>query len=417
MRKEKGAIVVEATIALTAFIFAIYMILSLVTMCMVQAKIGVALNTAAKEISQYSYLYYALGADTLDQKISEGTADAKKLVEDTIDGVDKFTTAMGAAGEKTASGNFQDAISDLENAGTTANSLFTKYAKNLKNNPKEFLIGMGKMAGNELKEEAKVIMAQFLAKMFMQKNLMAGPEDNPDQFLRRYGVVNGMDGLDFRYTSFLQNGQSNKIQLVVTYDIRVIDLLNIDYKFKIRQCSKTTAWGRGISVIKPEAPSSSPNPDAAPDAQSTCWDQNPLERGKRIVENEKKNFTYTDSGKGFDAYDPQGGANEFVTITSLDTHKDSYSKAETITSKLQEAYGGMSKKVAVMEKEITVQDQNGQMVTLSSDPDSRSYRVILVVPDDADLELVHKAVGAFESRNRNAKVTIKQGYGSPSEKN
>lgn len=58
MKKQKGAIVVEATIALSAFMFAIFTILSIVNICFIQARLGVALNTAAKEISQYSYLYY-----------------------------------------------------------------------------------------------------------------------------------------------------------------------------------------------------------------------------------------------------------------------------------------------------------------------------------------------------------------------
>lgn len=57
-KREKGAIVIEATISLTVFIFAILTILSLVDIAYVQAKMSVALNSAAKEISQYSYLYY-----------------------------------------------------------------------------------------------------------------------------------------------------------------------------------------------------------------------------------------------------------------------------------------------------------------------------------------------------------------------
>jgi hypothetical protein len=42
---------------------AIFIILSIITICYAQAKIGTALNAAAKEISQYTYLYYALNGD------------------------------------------------------------------------------------------------------------------------------------------------------------------------------------------------------------------------------------------------------------------------------------------------------------------------------------------------------------------
>ena len=51
-KKERGAIVVEATISLTAFIFAIFTILMIVDVCYTQAKISTALNSATKEISQ-----------------------------------------------------------------------------------------------------------------------------------------------------------------------------------------------------------------------------------------------------------------------------------------------------------------------------------------------------------------------------
>ena len=54
MRKENenGAIVVEATISLSVFIFVIFTILSIVNICYIQAKMSTALDTAAREISQ-----------------------------------------------------------------------------------------------------------------------------------------------------------------------------------------------------------------------------------------------------------------------------------------------------------------------------------------------------------------------------
>jgi hypothetical protein len=45
--REKGAIVVEATISLTVFIFTIFIILSVVDICYIQAKIGNSMCSAA----------------------------------------------------------------------------------------------------------------------------------------------------------------------------------------------------------------------------------------------------------------------------------------------------------------------------------------------------------------------------------
>lgn len=73
----RGAIVVEATIALTTFIFAIFIILSVVDICYVQSKMSVALNSASKEMSQYAYLYSALGLD--EYMSGEGEKVLKRL--------------------------------------------------------------------------------------------------------------------------------------------------------------------------------------------------------------------------------------------------------------------------------------------------------------------------------------------------
>ena len=57
MREQKGYITIEATIVLSIYIFAFMMIFSLIHICRAQMKISVAINNAAKEISEYSYLY------------------------------------------------------------------------------------------------------------------------------------------------------------------------------------------------------------------------------------------------------------------------------------------------------------------------------------------------------------------------
>ncbi len=407
MRNEKGAIVVEATIALTAFIFAIFTILSVVNICFIQAKIGVSLNTAAKEISQYSYLYYAFGADGLDAKLSEGTEESKQLATDTIDGVGTFMDSLSNASNSAQSGDFDNMISSIQSGADNVDSLITQYADQLKDDPKGFIIGMGKMAANELKEEGKVILAQILAKTFMQKNLMSDAGDDPDAFLKRYKVVDGMDGLDFDYTTFLAGGKSNEIQLVVTYDVQVIKLLNIDFKFKIRQCSKTTAWGNGISILSPE------QNNAAPD--TSVWDNASFtQRGQIIVDSEKGNYPYSGSGDGFDAYNNDNGTNEFITITSINTHDASYQTSDGIKRRLAAEYNSLYSDVESLGETITVTDQSGQSTTISSNTENRTYRVVLVVPDDADLSIVAQAVNDFKATYPGVEVSVRQGYGSPS---
>lgn len=60
LKSESGSVTVEATISLSAFMFAIVTILTIINICIVQARVSYAINTTAKEISQYSYLYGAV---------------------------------------------------------------------------------------------------------------------------------------------------------------------------------------------------------------------------------------------------------------------------------------------------------------------------------------------------------------------
>lgn len=406
MKRERGAIVVEATIALSAFIFAIFTILSIVNICFIQAKIAVSLNAAAKEISQYSYLYFALNVDDLEARFNEGTQDSKKLAQDTIDGVGTFMDSLSGAANSAGNGDIDEMMNQLDKGTASVDSLVTKYSDQLRDDPKGFIMGMGKMAANELKEEAKVLLAQVLAKTFMQKNLMSDANDDPDAFLRRHNVVDGMDGLNFNYSAMLPYGTST-IQLVVTYDVQVVQLLNIDYKFKIRQCSKTTAWGNGISIMHPDTSTPMPTGDS-------IWDMDSdTQRGKLLVQAERDKYQYTGSGDGFDAYDPKN--NEFIGITSVNTHDDSYQTADDLAARLKAEYREAERQVSELGETVTVQDENGNTVELSSDPDTRTYEIVLVVPDDADPALLEEAIKKFHEQYPDVDVTIVQDYGSPTE--
>ena len=244
---ERGAVVVEGIISLTTFMFAIFTLLSIVNICYIQARMTTALTSAAKEISQYSYFYYKFGIDELDAKMAAGTEDERALADKTVTGVASLMDSVSNASNSFQTGDFDNMVKEIDGATGTASGLVDQYADRLAEDPKGFILGMGKMMGNELKEGGKALLCQALAKAFMKKNLKASPDDDPDAFLKRYKVVGGMSGLDFKYTTFLQNGTSNLIQLVVTYKVKVIELLNIDFEYTFRHCVKTTAWGRGVS--------------------------------------------------------------------------------------------------------------------------------------------------------------------------
>ena len=399
--RERGAVVVEAVISMTAFIFTMLIILSIADIAYTQSKMAVALNSAAKEISQYCFLYYKFQLDKANSALDEGTEGAQKTVEDTVAGLGQMMDSFGEAGSDFEEGKFDSAVNSLMNGADSAHQTVSNLAGDIAEDPKAFLIGMGKLAGREVTEAAKVYLGQIMAKAFMSKNLQSFAGDDPDAFLRRLHVVDGMDGLDFQYTSLMAYGSSNEIQLVCTYQVKVVQLLNTDFTFTFRQTARTLAWGDGASLVTP---------------RSIWTSMAPAARGRYIVGKETEGYAYTSSGQGFDAYVNSGGKNQFVTITTIDTTSGSYQDVDGIKNRLSKNFDDMYAGVARLGSSVTVTGSSGE-VTVDSDPATRSYQIVLVLPegtDDAYKAMVNEAISQLQAKYPDADldVKVKEGYGS-----
>lgn len=399
--RERGAVVVEAVLSMTAFIFTMLIILSITDIAYTQSKMAVALNSAAKEISQYCYLYYKFQLDEVNAAQSDGTQGAQKTVEDTMAGLGQMMDSFGSAGADFEEGNFDSAVNSLMSGADSANRTVSDLADQVAEDPKAFLVGMGKLAGREVTEAAKVYLGQIMARAFMSKNLKSFAGDDPDAFLRRLHVVDGMDGLDFQYTSLMAYGSSNEIQLVCTYKVRVMRLLNTDFTFTFRQAARTQAWGDGVSLVTP---------------RSVWTSMTPVSRGKYIVGQEKAGYVYTSSGQGFDAYVNSGGKNEFVSITTIDPTSGSYQDVDGIKNRLSGCFSDMYEGVAALDSSVTVTKNNGQ-TAVDSDPATRTYRIVLVLPEKTDAvyrDRVNEAITQLKAKypDTTLEVEVKQGYGS-----
>ena len=368
--KENGAIVVEATVALTAFIFAILIILQLVNICYVQSKMAVALNSASKEMSQYSYLYTVLG---LDKHMS------------------------GSGGE---SSEFMGSLSEVLNEISDGTSDISAELSGMFANTGDIA------AGDSASEYIKDGIGMGLASQLVKKNLKSFEGDTADAFLHRNHVVGG---LNFLYTSFLTNENQDEIDLVVTYKIQVLKLLNTEFQFNFVQRSQCKAWGKGVSIK---------NPSESATASSSIWDTGQLSRGKAIIANEKKYYSYTSSGDMYHAYNPAN--NEFVRIRTIDTNDKTYKNSnppeKAIENALESSFSHMEG-ISDLGKQINVANSAGKDTVLNSDPNTRNYKLVVVVPENADLSTLNSAARAFEAEKAlegyNVSVEIKPGYGSP----
>ncbi len=368
--EEGGAVIVEATIALTTFVFAIYIILSIVDICYVQAKMGIALNSTAKEMSQYAYMYEVFGvSDMMDQKGGEHASS--NLME-------SFSGFLGKISNSTA--DFSEKISGVFD-GASKQAASDDAAEYLSNT-----LGMG------------------LAQILIQKNLCSYEGESADAFLRKLHVKDGFSGLNFLNTTFLTDPSHSKVSLIVHYEVEIVRLLDTSYTFKFIQKAETKAWTSGVSASSGGVTASQ---------KTTIWDTGWGTRGKAIVTSEKKNYTYTSTGDGFHAFDPK--KNEFVKIRSIDTTTQTNQTSAEIQKQLQQTYRTMEESVSKLGENIPLQ-KNGKDTTAKSDPATRKYEVVLVVPDSSDMKVINQAITDFKKVYPGVEVTVKTGYGDPAPK-
>ncbi|MCR5342265.1 MAG: hypothetical protein K6E70_02730 [Butyrivibrio sp.] len=252
--REKGSVIVEASLSLSFFMFFIITLLTFINICTAQAKIGIALNESAKEISQYGYLYSLTGLnETQQRKYKEGDtnrADIDACLNATEQVKDTFDT-IAAVDFSSPEDVWNAGETTVETAKDVKKTAKTVY-NNIKKNKADYGWALIKVVGNEIEEGIKGAVGGAFAKGLMYKHLTNSSGKDPDKYLKHLGVIDGMDGLSLLSSSIFTNGSDN-ITLVCNYDIRVIRLLNIDVKYNVNQVAKTMAWS-GNSLVR-ETPS------------------------------------------------------------------------------------------------------------------------------------------------------------------
>ncbi|MCQ2455533.1 MAG: hypothetical protein MJ090_05290 [Clostridia bacterium] len=366
-KREQGAIVAEATIALSAFVFAIYIILSIVDICYVQAKMGVAINSAAKEMSQYAYLYETFN---LSEHMSGEGGKSSELMG-------SFSTVLNKISNGTS--NFSSDISSM------------------------FATAGAQAQGDNAAEYIKNDLGKGLAKQLVKKNLVSFEGDTPEAFLHRCHVKDGLSGLNFINTTFLTDKDQSKISIIVSYKVQVVRLLNTEYTFNFIQRADTKAWGKGVSLK---------SNDSSKPASKSIWDASNLSRGNSIITSEKKNYSYTSSGNDFHAYD--SGKNQFIRIRSLNTFDATYNgNPAAIESAIKQTFTTLQSGVENLGTDVTVKNSSGKDTVLKSSKETRTYKVVIVVPDSADMTTLNTAVNNFKAKNPGVDVEVKTGYGDP----
>jgi len=237
MKNERGAVVVEASIAFSTFIFTIFVMYSMVNICLAQAKINVAVNCAAKEISQYSYLYSLTGIPGIHADVHEEGELANGSVSNVVGGIEAMYDAIGNAPDT--------GLEKTYDTGKAAYEQMKSGVDTALDDPKAFILSMAYSLGDSGANAGLDWLAESLGKVMVKKNLVSEKGGSVDGYLKSMGVVRGekgyFDGISFQGSEFFPSGEP-VIKIVASFDVSVMRLLNTDIKFHICVCGQTKPW-------------------------------------------------------------------------------------------------------------------------------------------------------------------------------
>lgn len=214
-KRQEGAVVIEATISLTTVMFLIVTILSIVNICLVQAKISTLTHGIAKDISNYTYIYTLMGLKQKEAAISAKADYSRKTLDAAGSLPSEFTEGSTEVYGK---------IADLSK--TVMDTEFWESSLNL--------VAEGGI--NMIKEETVDGLCKFVA-----RKRLASMGTDADAYLQHLGIEDGVGGLDFRRSEVCSGG-GDDIKIIVRYEVHLLKLLGVDFDFRFEQCAYTKTW-------------------------------------------------------------------------------------------------------------------------------------------------------------------------------
>lgn len=207
---------------------------------------------------------------------------------------------------------YEDLPGTVENVEKAATEL-SNSIESILDDPKAIITSLTsaftKQVANEIM--AKII-AQPLCKALVPKYI--APSDDADALLEKMGVINGVNGMDFRLSNFLSDGRS--INVVVVYEVELSGFGVFNKTLVIKQTASTAAWVKGKTLKEVVE-------------EISVWDEANFSRGAKIVDSIKgsNGKNAVEKGKGIHLYDES--ENSFTLIQSLNVYAKSYSSFST----------------------------------------------------------------------------------------
>jgi len=434
---ERGMVTIEATLSLTTFLFAFMTIFSIITVCRAQARIQVALNNTAQEISQYSYIYGLSGLDAsfaeMQGEANKTKADINGLVGTTVevfDGIqsigDEIPTNTENISIETVMDEWENISEKMDETGADLTAL-KEQIEQMTEDPQKLLFGMAKLIGSEALELTKSrLIAEPISRALIKKHLKRSERDTAEAFCKSVGIVPGtyfgqtsyFNGIDFSRSTLFPYG-SEEITLVATYKVKLLQLLPIDMEYTITQSAVTMGWLHGDKTTNSAAQMVEELKEANVDA--SVWNSQTIsKRNKsiRTLELDKlKDLGYVGvSGETYvQAYDE---ASNTVAFIACSNPVYGVKKIEDIDKRAVQ--DDIKRLVAQMDSTtdnrifitVKVRDEKGNMTTKKIQCGDRpiNKRIILVVPEDAGVDSYVQSV--IDELGYSDMFEVTPGYGT-----
>ncbi len=428
---ESGSVTVEATISLSAFMFAIVTILTIVNICVVQAKISIAINATAKELSHYSYLYSLTGLPEGQAKLAKAGKETESDINGVLSDVNTVFTEIQNIGKaerdeaEDITGMLSGIKGSFDNISEAGGSL-KEQLEELAKDPKGVAMGLAKIAATDGWNLAMSrLVAAPLSKGLCKKNLVAEDGGNVEAYLKHLGVVpaaNGSyyDGLDFSKSSLFPDG-SNEIRVTVSYDVKVIALLPIDFSFHFMQSAVTQGWLYGEESYRSTKEALDKETNSNIWTEGTIKERSELIRHQGIKDYVSEGYVQV-SGRSFsDVHVFNSEKNEFIVIHSMNPLYNAKGE-ETLTlddisdvaikEQVEHLCAGINdsaKKLKTVETKKMGTD--GTVTKTEYNCENNTQKIVLVIPEDEGLK--DKLQSIIDTcNNRGVTIELSPGYGN-----
>lgn len=441
LAEESGVIIIEATLSLTAFVFSIIMILSIVNLCVAQSRISYAINTTAREISQYSYLYSLTGLNDRQSELYnagvDGTSGAVSILSD-INTVYNEIEKLGNTGLSS-----EDNISDILNAWddvktsagkiTSAGSSIESKISEIASDPKNLLFGIAKLAASETFDLVKSrLIAAPLAKTMCKRHLVDEKDGDVEAFLQHCGVVPSssgsyLNGLDFNHSELFPYG-SDVIRINVQYDVKVVALLPINVTYHFNQTAITHGWLAGeVSFDSSEKYITSDDKENDTEKNQSLWIQATVEERAELIrhmvidEKLDEGYKKTSGLTDVQLYNPE--CNNFIMISSFnplwsadDEPVKSVEDVDEAAIRLTiERLCGKMKSTTDPQKSVKTKTlkSDGSTVKEEHNCEKATNKIILVIPSDEGLkEKIERIISTSKTHGIDIEVSPSFGTGA-----